>query len=172
MQRRHDLASSFERCMNSCSGPFPSLAHSPSAGEPIRPGTQLWISPWVLHRHREFWDHSTAFVPERFAGKLSHWTNNGAFLPFGAGPRPHLSGQHLRWPKRRSCWRRSWRASNSLWRSAGLATVKTPGRRRLPGRTTARLSCGNRLRRGRTRPILATQTGSTDSSRSHARRKN
>ena len=57
------------------------------AGEPIQPGTQIWISPWVMHRHRRFWDHPTAFVPERFAGKPSHWSNNGTFLPFGAGPR-------------------------------------------------------------------------------------
>jgi cytochrome P450 len=63
------------------------LADDVVAGEPIRPGTQIWISPWVIHRHRKFWDHPTAFVPERFAGKPSHWTNNGTFLPFGAGPR-------------------------------------------------------------------------------------
>ncbi len=57
------------------------------AGEPVRSGTQIWISPWVLHRHRRFWDHPTAFVPDRFAGKPSPWSSNSAFLPFGAGPR-------------------------------------------------------------------------------------
>src|SRR5215470_17946250 len=57
------------------------------AGEEVRPGTQVWVSPWVLHRHRRFWDNPTAFMPDRFAGKLSPWTNIGAFLPFGAGPR-------------------------------------------------------------------------------------
>ena len=57
------------------------------AGEPIRPGMQVWISPWVMHRHRKFWDHPTAFLPDRFAGKPSPWTGIGAFLPFGAGPR-------------------------------------------------------------------------------------
>jgi cytochrome P450 len=57
------------------------------AGELIRPGMQVWISPWVLHRHRKFWDNPTAFMPDRFAGKPSPWTGIGAFLPFGAGPR-------------------------------------------------------------------------------------
>jgi len=57
------------------------------AGELIRPGTQVWISPWVMHRHRKFWDNPIAFMPDRFANKPSPWTGIGAFLPFGAGPR-------------------------------------------------------------------------------------
>jgi cytochrome P450 len=57
------------------------------AGEPVRPGTQIWISPWVIHRHRRLWEHPTAFMPARFAGKPSPWSGGGAFLPFGAGPR-------------------------------------------------------------------------------------
>jgi cytochrome P450 len=63
------------------------IADDVVAGEPVAPGTQIWISPWVLHRHRRFWDNPTAFMPDRFAGKLSPWTSIGAFLPFGAGPR-------------------------------------------------------------------------------------
>jgi cytochrome P450 len=57
------------------------------AGERIRPGTQVWISPWVMHRHRKFWKNPTAFMPDRFAGKPSPWTGIEAFMPFGAGPR-------------------------------------------------------------------------------------
>jgi cytochrome P450 len=57
------------------------------SGEPVRAGTQAWISPWVLQRHCKFWDNPTAFTPDRFTGKLSPWTGGGAFLPFGAGPR-------------------------------------------------------------------------------------
>ncbi len=57
------------------------------AGWPIAAGTQVWISPWVVHRHRKFWDEPTAFVPDRFAGKTSPWTTMGAFIPFGAGQR-------------------------------------------------------------------------------------
>jgi cytochrome P450 len=63
------------------------IADDVVAGEQVRVGTQAWISPWVLHRHRKHWDCPTAFSPDRFAGKLSPWTGGGAFLPFGAGSR-------------------------------------------------------------------------------------
>jgi cytochrome P450 len=63
------------------------IADDVVAGEPACAGTQAWISPWVLHRHRKYWDNPTAFTPDRFMGKLSPWTGGGAFLPFGAGPR-------------------------------------------------------------------------------------
>jgi len=56
-------------------------------GEPVHARGQVWVSPWVLHRHRSFWDQPTAFTPERFADKPSPWTTNAAYLPFGSGPR-------------------------------------------------------------------------------------
>jgi cytochrome P450 len=55
--------------------------------ERVKRGTQVWISPWVLHRHRRFWDHPTAFMPGRFKDEPSPWTGTGAFIPFGGGPR-------------------------------------------------------------------------------------
>ena len=56
-------------------------------GEQIGADTQVWISPWVTHRHRKFWDRPTAFLPGRFAGKTAPWTQTPAYIPFGAGPR-------------------------------------------------------------------------------------
>ena len=56
-------------------------------GEKIGPGCLVWISPWVMHRHKSFWDNPTAFMPERFAGKPNAFLTEPAFLPFGAGPR-------------------------------------------------------------------------------------
>ncbi len=56
-------------------------------GEPVRRGVQVYIAPWVLHRHRKHWQHPTAFIPDRFAGQSSPWTSGSAYLPFGAGPR-------------------------------------------------------------------------------------
>lgn len=56
-------------------------------GESVKVRSQIWISPWVIHRHRKFWEQPTAFMPERFVGKASPWTTIGAYLPFGAGPR-------------------------------------------------------------------------------------
>ena len=55
--------------------------------ERVTRGTQVWISPWVLHRHRHFWTHPTAFMPGRFKDEPSPWTGTGAFIPFGGGPR-------------------------------------------------------------------------------------
>ena len=57
-----------------------------AAGERIRPGDQVWISPWVMHRHSKLWSNPTAFIPDRFEGQAAPWTS-GAFMPFGGGPR-------------------------------------------------------------------------------------
>jgi cytochrome P450 len=72
--------------------PAPILAREPIEddvimGEPVRRGVQVYVVPWVLHRHRKHWQHPTAFMPDRFAGQSSPWTSGGAYLPFGAGPR-------------------------------------------------------------------------------------
>lgn len=56
-------------------------------GEHVAPGTQVYIAPWVLHRHRKHWSNPTAFDPGRFDGQTTPWTSGGAYLPFGAGPR-------------------------------------------------------------------------------------
>lgn len=72
--------------------PVPLLVREPVdddviMGEPVRRGVQVYIAPWVLHRHRKHWQHPTAFIPDRFAGQSSPWTSGGAYLPFGVGPR-------------------------------------------------------------------------------------
>lgn len=56
-------------------------------GHPIKAGTDVWISPWIIHRHRKHWDNPTAFVPDRFTGIPSPWTSLDTYLPFGGGPR-------------------------------------------------------------------------------------
>jgi cytochrome P450 len=56
-------------------------------GEKIQPGGQVWISPWVVHRHKKFWDRPTAFMPDRFKGSAAPWIQMPGFIPFGAGPR-------------------------------------------------------------------------------------
>lgn len=63
------------------------VAEDVVCGQPVGPGTQVWLSPWVIHRHRAFWDWPEAFIPERFAGKPAPWSSGAPFMPFGAGPR-------------------------------------------------------------------------------------
>jgi cytochrome P450 len=56
--------------------PVPLLVREPIEddvimGEPVRRGVQVYVAPWVLHRHRRHWQHPTAFIPDRFAGQSS-----------------------------------------------------------------------------------------------------
>jgi cytochrome P450 len=57
------------------------------AGRRIARGTQVLISPWVVHRHRRLWDEPEAFRPERFLAPNDRDIPRGAFIPFGLGPR-------------------------------------------------------------------------------------
>jgi cytochrome P450 len=56
-------------------------------GEPVRAGSLIVISPYVLHRHRLLWDRPDAFDPERFLGDARATIDRFAYLPFGVGPR-------------------------------------------------------------------------------------
>jgi cytochrome P450 len=56
-------------------------------GVKVKAGTQIAISPWVLHRHRALWDHPERFDPERFNVQNSVGRPRFAYLPFGGGPR-------------------------------------------------------------------------------------
>jgi hypothetical protein len=59
-------------------------------------GTTVLVSPWVMHRDPQHWSQPEAFLPERWLdqlaakpamAELSNMGTNGAYLPFGAGPR-------------------------------------------------------------------------------------
>ncbi|HEY4349808.1 MAG TPA: cytochrome P450 [Paraburkholderia sp.] len=61
-------------------------------GLAITRGTQMMISPWVLHHHRGFWQNPDAFDPTRFlpgAPPPPRFT----YLPFGTGPRVCVGAQ-------------------------------------------------------------------------------
>ncbi len=57
------------------------------AGQPIRKGDLVVISPYVLHRHHALWSRPNSFNPNRFIGKRRETIDRFAYLPFGAGPR-------------------------------------------------------------------------------------
>ncbi|CAM5764544.1 cytochrome P450 [Labrys miyagiensis] len=52
---------------------------------PVTGGTQIVISPWIVHRHRLLWDAPDEFRPERFLEGEA--PARGAYIPFGLGPR-------------------------------------------------------------------------------------
>jgi cytochrome P450 len=63
------------------------VARDEVCGRTVEPGTLVMISPWLLHRHKLLWERPEAFIPDRFEGKAQDYLTNGAYIPFGAGPR-------------------------------------------------------------------------------------
>jgi len=57
------------------------------SGHRIRPGAQVFIVPWLLHRNPKLWDRPDRFEPERFAPERAASRHRFAYIPFGAGPR-------------------------------------------------------------------------------------
>ena len=63
-------------------------------GYAIPPGAEVMVSPWVTHRHPEFWDAPERFEPERFTPEAEAARHRHAYFPFGAGPRACI-GQYF-----------------------------------------------------------------------------
>jgi cytochrome P450 len=53
----------------------------------IPPGTMVIISPYIMQRHRLYWQNPDAFDPENFAPEKTAQRRRYTYLPFGAGPR-------------------------------------------------------------------------------------
>jgi cytochrome P450 len=56
-------------------------------GFPIRAGTNVLMSQWVVHRDPRFFDDPDAFRPERWLDGLADRLPPYAYFPFGGGPR-------------------------------------------------------------------------------------
>ncbi len=52
-------------------------------GYPVAKGQLVSTSPWVLHRHPDYWSNPEGFDPDRFLQEPV----KGSFVPFAAGPR-------------------------------------------------------------------------------------
>jgi cytochrome P450 len=63
-------------------------------GFAIGPRTDVFISPYLLHRHPEFWSEPEEFRPERFAGADAEERHKFAYIPFSVGPR-HCIGENI-----------------------------------------------------------------------------
>lgn len=53
----------------------------------IPKGTNVVISPWLMHRHKLYWDNPDVFDPERFSPQRVAQRRRHVYLPFGVGPR-------------------------------------------------------------------------------------
>jgi enediyne biosynthesis protein E7 len=63
-------------------------------GFAIAPRTDVFISPYMLHRHPTFWSEPEKFEPTRFAGADADERHRFAYIPFAVGPR-HCIGENL-----------------------------------------------------------------------------
>ena len=63
------------------------LADDRVAGYDIPAGTNIFFTPYYLHRHPQYWHEPENFRPERFAPQELKKRHKFAFIPFSAGPR-------------------------------------------------------------------------------------
>jgi cytochrome P450 len=63
-------------------------------GFAVPPRTDVFISPYTLHRHPSFWSDAEEFRPERFAGVDAKERHRFAYIPFSVGPR-HCIGENM-----------------------------------------------------------------------------
>lgn len=54
---------------------------------PVKPGAQVVISPWHLHRHERIWAAPDEFDPDRWPREETKACQRDAYLPFSSGPR-------------------------------------------------------------------------------------
>lgn len=57
------------------------------AGHDVPKGTDIFICPYLLHRHAAHWKDPEDFDPDRFSPAVASSRHRFAFLPFSAGPR-------------------------------------------------------------------------------------
>jgi cytochrome P450 len=63
-------------------------------GHPIAPNTDVFISPYLVHRHPAFWENPDQFDPDRFEASAKAQRNRFCYLPFALGPRACI-GEHF-----------------------------------------------------------------------------
>ena len=63
------------------------IADEQLGGYRIPANALVLISPYVTHRHPEFWPNPEGFDPERFSPEMQDARPRYAYFPFGGGPR-------------------------------------------------------------------------------------
>jgi cytochrome P450 len=63
-------------------------------GYRIPKGSSIFVSPYVTHRHPQFWDDPETFAPERFTPEQTAARPRYAYFPFGGGQRQCI-GIHM-----------------------------------------------------------------------------
>ncbi|MGZ8189690.1 MAG: cytochrome P450 [Methylococcaceae bacterium] len=76
--------------------PVPLLSREVGADDTIRKrhipaGSIMLVVPWLLHRHKLYWDKPDHFIPERFLADAQVKPKKFAYIPFSVGPRVCLA---------------------------------------------------------------------------------
>jgi cytochrome P450 len=71
--------------------PVPLLAREAGAAEelrrrPVPAGSLVIVVPWLLHRHRKYWENPDHFIPDRFLPTATP-PEKFVYVPFSIGPR-------------------------------------------------------------------------------------
>ena len=53
----------------------------------MKPGSIIFVSPWLIQRHRKLWKKPDVFDPDRFSDPATKESIRNAYIPFSAGPR-------------------------------------------------------------------------------------
>lgn len=61
---------------------------------PVEANADVFISPYLVHRHPDFWEQPDKFDPDRFAPDAKAARNRFCYLPFALGPRACI-GEHF-----------------------------------------------------------------------------
>lgn len=56
-------------------------------GYRIRQGEKVLVSPYVMHRHPDYWEQPEKFIPERFLSEHFKKQHKYVYFPFGGGAR-------------------------------------------------------------------------------------
>ncbi|MDO9104830.1 MAG: cytochrome P450 [Methylovulum sp.] len=72
--------------------PVPILSREASADDTIRrrhipAGSIMLVVPWLLHRHKQYWQQPDHFIPERFLDDAPVKPDKFTYIPFSVGPR-------------------------------------------------------------------------------------
>jgi cytochrome P450 len=70
------------------------LADDEVGGYEVPAGSIVTLSPYMTHRHPDFWERPLEFYPDHFAHEQVKARPRYAYYPFGAGPRICL-GKHF-----------------------------------------------------------------------------
>ncbi|MBS0395445.1 MAG: cytochrome P450 [Proteobacteria bacterium] len=70
------------------------IAADQLSGYRVPPGTDVLLSPYLIHRHPRHWPDPEVFRPERFADAHVDPRDEWIYIPFAAGPR-HCVGENF-----------------------------------------------------------------------------